>query len=626
MNTFERAEMMLNQTFPWRFFRAGGFDQVRLETVQELLALPQLDQKLWVALACPVSGLEFDEATLRLIDADADGYVRAPELLAAIVWAAERLSQPDVLVAGLGGVPLAAIRTEDALGQSMARVAREVLQRQPDAPDCVRVEWAMAAHAQQAQLALQAWQSAQAQALLPGVDTPAAYAAWLAVRDKLQDWFVRVNLAGFDARATEVLNAPLADLSALYPEGLQPERSGIAALPLAQVRAGLTALSLDLGINPAWVQRVQALRTCVLAPLLGSSTSISPAQFQQIEQALTPYKNWLAAEPDAKAADEAVLALERLARYVRDLHALANNFVALRAFYARSGWATFQAGTLYLDARSCELCLWVNDAARHAAQAAQSGLCLAYLDCTRGRERRALVAAFTAGDSEGLAVGRNGVFYDRQGRDWNATVTRLVLAPISLREAFWSPYKKVSHLLAEQLQKLAAAKAQASDAQLGAVASAAAQGQPLAKPAQSAFDVAKFAGIFAAIGLAVGALGSALAAMAAGFFALKAWQMPLAVLGVMALISGPAMLLAWFKLRTRQLGPLLDANGWAVNSRARINIAFGTSLTQLAQLPPGAERSLSDPYADPRHSAWRWALLVVVGAAVLIWRRAGLGA
>ena len=47
----------------WRFFRAGGFDQVRLDTAAELLAIDQLDQKLWVALSCPVKGIEFDART-----------------------------------------------------------------------------------------------------------------------------------------------------------------------------------------------------------------------------------------------------------------------------------------------------------------------------------------------------------------------------------------------------------------------------------------------------------------------------------------------------------------------------------------------------------------------------------
>ena len=90
----------------WRFFRAGGFDQVRLDSAEELLSIGELDQKLWVALACPIKGIEFDARTLSFVDTDADGYVRAPELIAAVAWAGARLSQPAVLAQKLAGVPL----------------------------------------------------------------------------------------------------------------------------------------------------------------------------------------------------------------------------------------------------------------------------------------------------------------------------------------------------------------------------------------------------------------------------------------------------------------------------------------------------------------------------------------
>ena len=54
----------------WRFFSAGGFSQAGLERGADLAQLRELDQKLWVALACPVDGVEFDPATLALLDAE----------------------------------------------------------------------------------------------------------------------------------------------------------------------------------------------------------------------------------------------------------------------------------------------------------------------------------------------------------------------------------------------------------------------------------------------------------------------------------------------------------------------------------------------------------------------------
>src|ERR1700734_778088 len=93
-------------SYNWRFFRAGGFDQVKLETGADLANLDQLDQKLWVALACPAHGLEFDTRTLELVDTDKNGRVRAPEVIAAAKWATSLLKNPDDLFKGLPSLPL----------------------------------------------------------------------------------------------------------------------------------------------------------------------------------------------------------------------------------------------------------------------------------------------------------------------------------------------------------------------------------------------------------------------------------------------------------------------------------------------------------------------------------------
>jgi hypothetical protein len=131
------------------------------------------------------------------------------------------------------------------------------------------------------------------------------------------------------------------------------------------------------------------------------------------------------------------------------------------------------------------------------------------------------------------------------------------------------------------------------------------------------FDVGKFAGIFAAIGLAIGAIGGILASVVGGVLGLKFWQIPLALIGLMLLISGPSMAMAWFKLKKRNLGPILDACGWAINARAYINIPFGSSLTALADLPKGANRSLVDPYAE-QHVVWPYYLVIAAGIVSLL--------
>jgi len=491
-----------------------------------------------------------------------------------------------------------------------------------------------------------------------GEETGAAAAVFDAVRAKVEDYFTRCRLAAFDERAAAALNPADATYAGLALQALAADTEGVAALPLAQVGAG-RMLPLKEGLNPAWEARIAALRDAVVKPVVGERTGLSHAEWQDIAARFDAYRAWLAAKPAstvaavpaadlrallasaaqadltaliqqdlaAETAAAQVDALERLVRYNRDLVTLLRNFVTLSDFYNAGNKAIFQAGTLYLDQRSCELCLRVSDMGRHATLAPLSGTYLVYCECKRqGEAPITIVAAMTGGDADEMMVpGRNGVFYDRRGRDWNASVVKVVEAPISVRQAFWSPYKRIGRMIGEQIQKFAASRDKAVETQAAAgVANAGAKVEaPAPAPAPAApFDIAKFAGIFAAIGLALGALGTALAAVVTGFLSLPGWQMPLVIAGIVLLISGPSMLLAWLKLRQRNLGPLLDANGWAVNTRARINIPFGGALTGVAMLPAGASRAMSDPYAEKETPWGTWMfLLIVVVIAIVLWRQ-----
>jgi len=327
----------------------------------------------------------------------------------------------------------------------------------------------------------------------------------------------------------------------------------------------------------------------------------------------------LALQPEFDAIEQ----VERLTRYCRDLLPLANNFVAFRDFYTGRGKAIFQAGSLYLDGRCFELCISVKDVAKHALLANLSRVYLVYCDCVRngGADRITIAAAITNGDCDHLLAGRNGVFYDRSGLDWDATIVRIIEHPISIRQAFWAPYKRIAKTIGDQLQKMAAARSRAAEEKAATSAMQTGQKKDDPKPAQQAFDVGKFAGIFAAIGLALGAIATAIVSILTGFFKLPWWQMPLVIIGIIALISGFSVIMAWFKLRQRNLGRLLDANGWAVNTRAKINIPFGASLTGMARLPQGAVRKQSDPYEE-KSSHWKtWLIVVVVIVAiVLAWK------
>jgi hypothetical protein len=469
--------------------------------------------------------------------------------------------------------------------------------------------WAQAEHAQD-------------QILVLGEATATAADALEVVIDKVEDYFTRCRVVMYDPRTAELLNPALSQYEALAPKPFAAD--DLMLLPLARIEAGQPLPLMD-GLNPAWAPAMAQFRTEVVQPLLGKKDSLSAAEWDTLKSTFVPYHAWLQRKAGARVeqlglprvrallagqekatlsaliaqdtalepAAQAMAAVEQLMRYHRDLCTLLNNFVTFRDFYTPGKDAIFQAGWLYLDGRRCELCVWVDDVAAHSHLANWSHTYLVYCDCThKGRDAKmTIAAAFTNGDANNLMVGRNGIFYDRTGQDWDATVVKILEHPISVREAFWSPYRRLARLVTEQVERMAVAHDHAAATQATETGTA-----PVAQP----FDAGKFAGIFAAIGLALGAIGTAIAAVVTGFLGLTWWQMLLAPLGLIAVISGPSMLVAYLKLRQRNLAPILDANGWAVNTRAKINIPFGVSLTEMAQLPSGAQRSLQDPFAAQR--------------------------
>jgi hypothetical protein len=499
----------------------------------------------------------------------------------------------------------------------------------------------------------------EAASLLPlGAATADAAATTRAVKAKIDDYFGRCRLAGYDPRALGAVNRDEKEYAAIAAKDLQITAAEVAGFPLAQVAAG-KPLSLGAGINPAWAGAIAAFVKAAVTPILGARESLTEADWAAILGKLGPFECWssgkagaaveklgkdriralLASKSKAAITDllakdkaleseaNAISTVEKLIRFHRDLYTLATNFVNFKDLYDAGEAAIFQVGTLFLDQRSCTLCISVEDAGKHASMAGLAGAYLAYVDCVRKAtgEKKSIVAIFSQGDDDNLMVGRNGLFYDRKGLDYDATITKIISNPISLRQAFWSPYKKFVRLIEEQVAKRAAAASADADAKLAATAAATANADKTvaAPPAEKKVDV----GAVAAMGVAFGAIGGFLTAVAAGAVQIVGMG-PLAiigaVIGLLALISGPSMILAYIKLRKRNLGPILDANGWAVNAAAKINVPFGTSLTGIAKLPPGSSIDRTDTYAEKAFPWKMWLAVILVAYGVFKYYRGDL--
>ncbi len=459
-------------------------------------------------------------------------------------------------------------------------------------------------------------------------------AAWLC--NVLRD--PEVLLAGKD----EVLIADIAD------EGMRMVAEAVAKgntqVSLADVEAAIAGVSIEAVVAPEapyaadvmaaykakkdeYAAYFEQEKLAKLGLAVIAVDAVKPgmeqAAFEEMGKAIADYEASVAAAADANAkalaaAQAQYQPLRKLLMLTRDFYRLLRNFVTFEDFYRKDIQAVFQAGTLVIDQRACTLCLRVNDMGKQNAQAGASGMFLVYCDCESKKlgQKMQIVAAMTVGDIRNLTVGKNALFYDNQGNDWDAVVTKIIDNPISISQAFWSPYRKFGAWVTDLINKSAAEKDSKGFADLTAKVQEGAKNTPAVgeKPKVQAFDIAKFAGIFAAIGMAVGYIGAFFTSVVGGFAALKWWQDILAVLGILLVISGPSMFLAWTKLRKRNLAPVLNANGWAINADVMVSVVFGNTLTTQAQFPL---LQLVDPSVKKKMPCWAKWLIGVLAAAIL---------
>ena len=545
----------------WKFANIGGNTRVVITNGKDIQHLAELDEKLWAVLACPVSGLEISDESLKHMDDNGDQKIHIADVVRTAQWLCQVLRDPQVLFEGKAALALTDIQDETLLAVATPLATEGVV-------------------------TLDAVKAAIAGATIEAQAVPAApYAADV--------------IAAYKA---------CQDSYATYYQTAKLQALGLATLPADTAAPGLEEEKfIEMGKQIADYEAGKAAAEAANAAALAAAK----AQYQP---------------------------LEKLLLLCRDYVTLLRNFVSFQDFYAKrakallgrgaddeSPWAVFQAGTLVIDQRACNLCLKVSDMAKHNTQASDSGMFLIYCNCKHHATGKTMqiLAAMTVGDIRNLKVGKNALFYDRQGQDWEAEVVKIIDNPISIGQAFWSPYRKLGEWVSGLITKSAAEKEKKSFADLTTKLQTPPATTP-DKPAQPApFDIAKFAGIFAAIGMAVGYIGSFLTDLATGVksIALTAWwALPVAIISLLLVISGPSMVLAWMKLRKRNLAPLLNANGWAINADAIVNVLFGNTLTERAQYPIV---KMKDPHAKIKKltKGGKWAIAVaavILGIAIAV--------
>ena len=478
------------------------------------------DLKSWYAISCPTTGVRFDARTFEFLDTDKDGRVRADEVKAALAYLAEK------------GVDVAALQSpseEDGkkLADVLARLADLDKAPPSEADKKAFADWEAAGKASGVAVC--------------GEGTAAAEAALAAVEPTIDAFFTP-------------------------PEDM----------PLVTEAADVE-LPLRDHLNPKHLEAILAFASKCVTPVLGEKTVLTRLDWKAVKAAFAPYRAWIAAKPVASApAKDALVEEEKILRYKLHLGELLANYVTMDRLYSLGTPAIFQTGILRIDGKELSLCFHVDSEAAHSGLVGRSKCCVIYVKLTRPAEgaTRQICAVVTAGTVAGLYVGRNGVFCDRDGKDWEAVITKVVEAEVSLAEAFWSPWRKLGESVAGIVKKFLGEKQAKSTALVSA---------PAAAPAKE--GGAAMASSVAAIGIGVGMLGAAAASLMAVLSSMTALQIAGSVLGLILVISLPSVILTWFNLRRRDLGAILNACGWAVNREMRFSMRLARTFTKCAKGP-----------------------------------------
>jgi septum formation topological specificity factor MinE len=481
---------------------------------------------------------------------------------------------------------------------------------------------------------------------------------------KVSEYFWQCDLLRQTERSAEAIRDTDEQVKAVAAQPGPAIEQHLAEAPLAKPNTE-GKLLLDAPVNGYYAARLSELRTKVVPRVLGDdASSLTRAEWGRIKEALQAHVEWQAARPaepfdtlpagaveaaltgnvaerlrviiarDRAASEdvEQLASLEKLILLQRWLVELTNNFVNFSAVYDPAQTALIRAGSLVIDGRRLEFCLKVQDRAAHRKTALESSLFLVYCAIT-DRDGNApaydIVAPVTVGERGRIRLGKRGLFIDRAGREWDATVVDIVENPVSIIEAIRAPFRRASAFISKRVEELTsaglAAQEKASTTSLGqsvdhsaavvAAAPGAAPPPAAAKPPTSSVGMRD---LLLGGGIAFAALGSALAYVVTALAAVRPLNAVVAVGSLTLAIVALSALLGWIKLRRRDMAPLLEANGWALNVHMSVRRRLGRIFTRVPPLPPEAVIDKGDvlEVAAPKHPVLRVLLILAIAVAI----------
>ena len=456
----------------------------------------------------------------------------------------------------------------------------------------------------------------KATAIMPlGNRTPRAFGVLGALAGKVDQYFAQCEAVAMDPRVADRIGLTEPDLATLDFDDPAVIAGVLRDAPLARPRAD-GRLCFSDPLNSHYAAAVADLRTKVVRPALGQAvTELSREQWRQVKDFFAAHEAWVSAkagpnvEPlgekklqtylDGPFADAAwaliadsartafvldnIRLTEKFILYQANMKALANNFVSFPDLYDVRRRAMFEMGTLIMDGRHFNLSVRAADRAAHSAVARGSSMFVMYVEILAGEGEKVceLAVPVTSGGKGNLTVGKRGIFEGVNGSELDARVVQIIENPISVVEALVSPFKRIGAIVTGKIESLTGKAEKSLDASVAAA--------PVPGAAPKASGGLMAGGLLMGGGVAVAALGSAVAYFTKTLAGLEWWKILIGVGSAVLAVIIPTCVVAFLKLRRRDLSAILEGSGWALNARMRLTRKQRRFFTRRPRYPRGAK-------------------------------------
>ena len=463
--------------------------------------------------------------------------------------------------------------------------------------------------------------------------TPVIYAEIEKLRSKIDEFFLYCQLLKTDNSISRKFKFDKDTLDKLDINSQSQLKNILEKAPIAPPDSGLV-LHFDEKINPFYSEKIKKFRNLVI----NNADSLTFDQWEKIKNEFSRFAEWSKRKPDTNVdtlgipaiekyltdkfynalkklfdADSAVAEeiklicqVEKLLLFKKLILDFVNDFVSLSFLFDPDKISMLQFGRLILNGIHFDLCTKVNNINDHKKIAVKSNICIMYLKLTRLEqnieETTFIATAVTSGRVKNIFIGKRGIFVSNDSRHWDAVVVDFVKHPVSLSEALFMPFDKLSAFFKKQTDKITGSSYDKVEKSLGESLSnieklpinsnKKQQPQPVQKTPWST-PLFLLGG-----GIGLAGAGSAFESVSKAWKYVSVLQIIMFLTGLILILIIPIILAALIKLRSRNIGIFLEASGRAVNPPLRLTYKMGVIFTKEPPLPPDSRKIIFDKISD----------------------------